>query len=136
MVYEDLKDAQEAGVGWPLPEGWDDRRLEEALFDSQVRHAYESRKPTPDFARLQEELQCHPHLTLQLADVSPQNSNGPCCRASAAQSIREMFLSRGSSRRRLGLPGLKNQEARGGQVVLYKIADGRPHQPNLGRGTL
>ena len=30
-VYEYLKRAQ-AGVGWPLPEGWDDHRLEEALF--------------------------------------------------------------------------------------------------------
>ncbi len=31
-LYEYLKRAQAAGVGWPLPEGWDDRQLEEALF--------------------------------------------------------------------------------------------------------
>jgi transposase len=66
-VYEYLKRAQAAGVTWPLPEGWDDRRLEEALFGGTPRRAYESRKPTPDFARLHEELQRHPHLTLQLA---------------------------------------------------------------------
>ena len=67
-VYEYLKRAQAAGVTtWSLPEGWDDRRLEEVLFGGTPRRAYESRKPTPDFARLHEELQRHPHLTLQLA---------------------------------------------------------------------
>jgi len=66
-VYEYLKRAQVAGVTWPLPEGWDDRRLEEALFGPGLRRVNENRKPTPDFARLQEELQRHPHLTLQLA---------------------------------------------------------------------
>ena len=66
-VYEYLKRAQAAGVDWPLPEGWDDRRLEEALFGPTPRRVYDSRKPPPDFARLHEELQRHPHLTLQLA---------------------------------------------------------------------
>jgi transposase len=66
-VYEYLKRAQAAGVSWPLPEGWDDRQLEAALFGGTPRHVYESRKPAPDFAHLHEELQRHPHLTLQLA---------------------------------------------------------------------
>ena len=66
-VYEYLKRAQEAGVSWPLPEGWDDRQLEAAVFGGTPRRAYETRKPQPDFAQLHEELQRHPHLTLQLA---------------------------------------------------------------------
>jgi transposase len=66
-VHEYLKRAQAAGVTWPLPEGWDDRRLEEALFGPTSRRVYESRKPAPDFAHLHEELQRHPQLTLQLA---------------------------------------------------------------------
>ena len=66
-VYEYLKRAQAADLTWPLPEDWDDRRLEEALFGPSVRRLYESQKPTPDFARLHEGLQRHPHLTLQLA---------------------------------------------------------------------
>jgi transposase len=66
-VYEYLKRAQAADLTWPLPEDWDDRRLEEALFGPTVRRLYESQKPTPDFARLHEELQRHPYLTLQLA---------------------------------------------------------------------
>src|SRR5947207_1764051 len=66
-VYEYLKRAQVAGVTWPLPEGWDDRQLEAALFGGTPRRVYENRKVTPDFARLYEELQRHSHLTLQLA---------------------------------------------------------------------
>ncbi len=66
-VYEYLKRAEAAGVTWPLPEGWEDRQLEAALFGGTPRRAYETRKPPPDFAQLHEELQRHPHLTLQLA---------------------------------------------------------------------
>jgi transposase len=66
-VSEYLKRAQTAGIGWPLPEGWDDRQLAEALVGPTPRRIYENRKPTPDFAHLHEELQRHPHLTLQLA---------------------------------------------------------------------
>jgi transposase len=66
-VYDYLKRAQAAGITWPLPEGWDDRQLEEALYGPTPRHVYETRKPAPDFASLHEELQRHPHLTLQLA---------------------------------------------------------------------
>ena len=66
-VYEYLKRAQAAGVTWPLPEGWDDRRLEEALFGPARAASTKAASPTPDFARLHEELQRHPHLTLQLA---------------------------------------------------------------------
>ena len=41
-VYEYLKRAQAADLTWPLPEDWDDRRLEEALFGPTVRRLYES----------------------------------------------------------------------------------------------
>ena len=65
-VYDYLKRAQAAGIVWPLPEGWDDARLEEALFGPSPRRVYESCRPTPDFERLHHELQTHRHLTLQL----------------------------------------------------------------------
>ena len=32
-----LRRAQEAGVRWPLPEGWDDRQLEAAVFGGSAR---------------------------------------------------------------------------------------------------
>lgn len=65
-VYDYLKRAQAAGIVWPLPEGWDDARLEEALFGPSPQRVYESRRPTPDFERLHQERQAHRHLTLQL----------------------------------------------------------------------
>jgi len=65
-VSEYLKRAQAASVGWPLPEGWDDGKLEEALYGRPLRRIYENRKPMPEMARIQEELQQHKHLTLQL----------------------------------------------------------------------
>jgi transposase len=65
-VCEYLKRAKGAGVTWPLPEGWDEARLEEALFGPSARRVYESHRSVPDFALLHEELQTHRHLTLQL----------------------------------------------------------------------
>ena len=65
-VSKYLKRAQAAGVSWPLPEGWDEARLEEALFGHRPRRVYETCRPTPDFATLHQELQSHRHLTLQL----------------------------------------------------------------------
>jgi transposase len=65
-VCEYLKRAQVAGVTWPLPEGWDEARLEQALFGPSPRRVYESHRPLPDLALLHQELQTHRHLTLQL----------------------------------------------------------------------
>ena len=36
-VCKYLQRAEAAGVGWPLPEGWDEARLEAALFPSTIR---------------------------------------------------------------------------------------------------
>ena len=66
-VSEYLKRAEAAGISWPLPEGWNDRQLEAAIFGGTPRHVYQTRKPQPDFAQLHEELQRHSYLTLQLA---------------------------------------------------------------------
>ena len=65
-VSKYLQRAQAAGVTWPLPEGWDEARLEEALFGHSPRRIYETQRPTPDFASLHQELQSHRHLTRQL----------------------------------------------------------------------
>jgi len=65
-VSKYLQRAQAAGVTWPLPEGWDEARLEELLYGHAPRRVYETQRPTPDFASLHQELQSHRHLTLQL----------------------------------------------------------------------
>jgi transposase len=65
-VAEYLKRAEAAGVGWPLPEGWDESRLEQAVFSSPPPKSAEPRTPLPEFAGIREQLQQHRHLTLQL----------------------------------------------------------------------
>lgn len=64
-VHRYLEKAAAAGLSWPLPDEVDDRRLEELLFPAAGRPA-QLRRPLPDFAAIQRQLQTHRHLTLQL----------------------------------------------------------------------
>jgi transposase len=79
-VCKYLQRAEAAGVTWPLPEGWDDARVEAALFPrttlpAKVRKADRS---LPDFAAMHEQLRQHRHLTLQLLweEYRQANSDG------------------------------------------------------------
>jgi Sigma-70, region 4 len=45
-VHSYLKKAAVAGVCWPLPEGWDEPRVEQALSTSVIRIALGSAAPT------------------------------------------------------------------------------------------
>jgi transposase len=65
-VHDYLRRAKAAGVGWPLPEGWDEEKLEAALFGAPQTRASDLDKPAPDFAAIREQMQFHRHLTLQL----------------------------------------------------------------------
>ena len=62
-----------------MPEGWDDARLEAALFPPVGSPPQPStQKSPPDFAAIHEQLQCHRHVTLQLLweeyrDTSPDS---------------------------------------------------------------
>ena len=65
-VHGYLKAAAAAGVSWPLPSDWDDRRLE-AVIRGTARPTKTWRKTDlPDFAAIRQELQTHHNLTLQL----------------------------------------------------------------------
>jgi transposase len=65
-VHQYLKAAAAAGVKWPLPADWDDRRLEEAVSGAP-RPIQNWRKSTkPDFGAIRHQLQSHRNLTLQL----------------------------------------------------------------------
>src|SRR5438552_16504316 len=68
-VHDCLKRAKAAEVGWPLPSGWDQERLDQALYGTRPgtasRETAAERTP-PDFASIQQELQTHAHLTLLL----------------------------------------------------------------------
>lgn len=67
-VHKYLKRAEATGVAWPLPEDWDEARLEAVLFPGPEPAAIE--KPTartlPDLAAIHEDLQKNKHVTLQL----------------------------------------------------------------------
>ena len=64
-VHEYLKRAEAAKVSWPLPDGWDDARLEAALFPCPETKPQPKKSP-PDFAAVHEQLRTHRHVTLQL----------------------------------------------------------------------
>ena len=63
-ISEYLGRARRAGVGWPLPEGLDDDRLEALLFPPVSQVAAEQR-PVPDWAWVHRELR-RPNVTLAL----------------------------------------------------------------------
>ncbi|MGA8528323.1 MAG: IS21 family transposase [Acidobacteriaceae bacterium] len=66
-VHEYLKRAAAANLGWPPPDDWDDARLEAALFPPPDTSSESiTRKSSPDFAAIQEQLRRHRNVTLQL----------------------------------------------------------------------
>ena len=65
-VHEYVSAAQAADVKWPLPEDWDDRKIEEALFPQRPAPAIWRKHPEPDWTGIHQDLQTHKNLTLQL----------------------------------------------------------------------
>jgi transposase len=67
-VHKYLKRAEATGVTWPLPEDWDEARIEAALFPRPEPAAAEKTpaRTLPDLAAIHEELQKNKHVTLQL----------------------------------------------------------------------
>src|SRR5258708_20019129 len=67
-VHKYLKRAEAAGVTWPLPDDWDEGRVEAALFPRRgptVAEKNPARTP-PDFAAVHEQLRSSKYVTLQL----------------------------------------------------------------------
>jgi len=65
-VHQYLKAAAAAGVSWPLPPDWDERRLEEVVSGAARPTAAWRKTETPDFAAIRRQLQTHRNVTLQL----------------------------------------------------------------------
>lgn len=63
-----MKRIEAAGLTWPLPEDWDEARVEAAVFprSRQLVRQLKSARSQPDFAAVHEQLRSHRHLTLQL----------------------------------------------------------------------
>jgi transposase len=62
-----LRRAEAAGLRWPLPEDWDEAKLNALLSGDAPVPTAETKRPLPDFADIHKQLQQHRHLTLQLA---------------------------------------------------------------------
>jgi transposase len=79
-VHKYLKRAEAAHIGWPLPEGWDETKLEAGLFPGREACVSEKTpaRQMPDFGAIHEQLRSHKHLTLQLLweEYRQENSNG------------------------------------------------------------
>lgn len=65
-VHRYLEKAAAAKLGWPLPDDFDDRQLDELLFPSRPLRPPSQPRPGLDFEQLHAQLQTHKHLTLQL----------------------------------------------------------------------
>jgi transposase len=65
-VHEYVSAAHAAGVGWPLPDNWDEQQIEQALFPRRPAPSVWRKHPEPDWTKIHEDLQTHKDLTLQL----------------------------------------------------------------------
>jgi transposase len=74
-VHEYISAAQAVGVKWPLPENWDDRKIEQALFPHRPGAAVWRKHAEPDWSQIHQELQTHKNLTLQLLWQEQRESN-------------------------------------------------------------
>jgi transposase len=67
-VHKYLKRAEAAGVTWPLPEDWDEARVEAIVFPRREPNLAEQNpaRTPPDFAAIHEQLRGSKYVTLQL----------------------------------------------------------------------
>jgi transposase len=61
-----LKRAEAAGLRWPLPDDWDDERIERSLFTYGQHRQRPPERAQPDFESIHEQLKQHSNLTLAL----------------------------------------------------------------------
>src|ERR1700761_2065270 len=65
-VHGYLSRASDAGIGWPIPEGWNEERLEAALYGDKPDGTRQPERHAPDFGAIHEQRQKCKHVTLQL----------------------------------------------------------------------
>src|SRR5258708_25041902 len=67
-VHKYLKRAEAAGLSWPLPEDWDEARVDAAVFPRPEPSAAKKNlaHTPPDFSAIHEQLRRNKYVTLQL----------------------------------------------------------------------
>ena len=72
-VHKYLKRAEAAGVTWPLPQDWDEARIEAMVFPRREPSIAEHNpaRTSPDFAAIHEQLGSSKYVTLHRVSCSP-----------------------------------------------------------------
>ena len=78
-VHDYVSATLAAGVKWPLPEDWDDRKIGEALFPLRPAPEAWRKHPEPDWTGIQNELKTDKDLTLQLVWQAKREINPEGC---------------------------------------------------------
>jgi transposase len=65
-VHGYLERAAAAGLTWPLPDQYDDRRLNQLLFPKHITSTHPQERCDLDLADIHKQLRSHKHVTLQL----------------------------------------------------------------------
>lgn len=78
-VHHYLTLFEKAGLSWPLPEGWQEPQLQQALFHKPPDPTAKG-PAKPDFPHIEHELQQHGNVTLQLLwdEYRRQHPDGYC----------------------------------------------------------
>ena len=66
-VHRYLERATAAGLTWPLPKEYDDRRLNELLFPTRPEYPSSIRRPGLDFADVHRQLKTNKYVNLATA---------------------------------------------------------------------
>ena len=76
-VHKYLKRAEAAGITWPLPEDWDEARIEAMVFPRRAPTIAEHNpaRTSPDFGAIHEQLRNSKYVTLQLLWEEYQQGN-------------------------------------------------------------
>jgi transposase len=78
-VHRYLERAEAAGLKWPLPDDYDDRRLNELLFPTRPGYPPSVPRPGLDFAEVHRQMQANRHVTLQLLwEEYREKQSGAC----------------------------------------------------------
>ena len=115
-VSEYLAKAAVKGLGWPLPEEFNDAKLEEVLFP---RAPASSEREVPDFAAVHEELQRHRELTLLQLWVEYAEDNPRAYRYSRYCELYQRWKKK--------LNPTMRQRHRAGEKTFVDFSGKRPH---------
>ena len=129
-VHKYLKRAEAAGVTWPLPEDWDEARVDAVVFprrEPTIAEHNPARTP-PDFAAIHEQLRSSKYVTLQLLWEEYRQAQPDGYRYSRFCELYQRWRSK--------LDVVLRQEHKAGEKMFVESAGGDPRAPRSSRSFL